>query len=105
NLTSHVEADQLAEKLNHQPQSHQPAGKVRRKPAWIAHDLQGGDPRVNRVKSRLVIRLPVVAERIVHVDEYFAIFAGVRPFETDAAGEILRNVRAAILFVREPEQV
>ena len=85
--------------LNHQTQRHQHAGEIRREPARVVDDLQDR-ALVVLVEAGLIIRFAGVAQRVVHVDQHFAVFAGVGPLQAHAAGKVLGNVRARISSCR-----
>ena len=63
-------------------------------------DLQDGQG-VALPEARLVERLPVVAERLVHVDEDVAVLAAGRVLQPDEAREVLRDVGARVDVVPE----
>jgi hypothetical protein len=69
------------------------------------NDLKNGDARVNVIEAGLIKGFAGVPERVVHVDQDFAIFAGVRTLNVDATGEVLWNVRAAVNVVAEFKQL
>src|SRR5882672_9771854 len=72
------------------------------------NDLQDGDLAgtlvIVLVESRLVIRLAIVTQWLVHRDFYLAIFAGARALDLHATGKVLRDVRAAISIMSEFKQ-
>ena len=69
----------------------------------IPHHLQ--DSRVVTVKTALVERLPAIAQRVVHPDHFFAINILRRVDQANAAGIVLRGIRAWIAIIAEFHQL
>ena len=65
------------------------------------NDLQNGDTWVNVVEAGLIEGFAGVPERIVHINQDFAVLTGVGALQPNAAGEILRDIRAAVNVVAE----
>ena len=93
----------MIHELHHQAGRHQDAAQIRRDPAWIAHDLQGGRRQLSGGARLLpcphlilVKRQPGVTQRIIHVNFHLAVFAALRIGDLHAAAEIFWNVRARI---------
>src|SRR5437870_1578126 len=86
----------MRHKLNDHSRAYQPAGEIRREPAWIANDLENSPLLVLVVPVGLVKCLATITQRIVHEDQEFTVFALRRVVQTHAAGEIFRNVAARV---------
>src|SRR5512136_2841954 len=73
--------------VNQEPHRHQDARDVGQEPAGILHHLQHRQG-VPLAEARLVEGLPVVAQRLVHVDEHVALLAARGVGEVHQAGEV-----------------
>src|SRR5438093_1160391 len=94
----------MREELGHQSRAHQYAREIRREPAWVVDDLENR-ALIVRVEARLIVRFAGVPERIVHVDQHLAVFAGIRTLQAYAAGKVFGDVRARIYVVLEFKEV
>ena len=93
----HAELDAHAE-------AHEQDADVGEDPARIAHDLKNRG-RVLIGKGGLIEGEPLVAERVVHVDERHLVLGVVLVIDHDFTGEIEGNLGAWVFVVLEIDQV
>ena len=94
----------MAEKLDEQSGGDQHAREIRRQPGGIVDHLQHAAVVVG-VEARLIEGFARVTQRVVHVNQHFAVFVVFQILQPDAAGEILGDVRAGIFVMPEFDQV
>src|SRR5690606_33632092 len=85
------EGEEVEAELDEEAERHDHASDVRKKPAWVADDLEDGGGVVV-FETGLVEREARVAQRVVHEDEDLAIVDAIGRDEANAAGEIFGDV-------------